>query len=109
MTDSVKRDAFSDVLARAMRTSRRSALLYPSWNRKARLVERAIVFGGADDALDVVLRLGERNVVHELVAVDPGPLAQPVHDAHVAGVVGRQRHGDIPIEFLHEVGEKRHA
>src|SRR5689334_22067057 len=108
MTDSVKREAFSDVLARAMRDLVRSALLYPSCDGWSRLVKHAVVFRSTYNALNVVLRLRKWNVLDELVAVQALPVFHPPHDTHVAGVVGRKREGDAPVELLDQIREKGH-
>ena len=54
-------------------------------------VEHPIVFRRSQDPLDVVLRLGERNVVDELVLVEARALRPPADDPALAGVVARQR------------------
>ena len=59
--------------------------------RAALAVEPPVVLGGAEDPLHVVLRLGERNVVDELVFVEAGALRLPADDAALAGVVAGQR------------------
>ena len=50
-----------------------------------------VVFRGAEDPLHVVLRLGKRDVVDELVLVEPGTLRLPPDDAAVARVVAGKR------------------
>ena len=58
---------------------------------RARTVQAPVVLGGAEDPLHVVLRLGERDVVDELVLVEARPLRLPADDAAFAGVVAGQR------------------
>ena len=71
-------------------------------------VEAAIVFGGPEDALHVVLRLGERDVVDEDVLRHARALALPGRDAVIAGVVGGQREMDA-AEPPDAIGEDRGA
>src|SRR5581483_3123705 len=47
-------------------------------------VQAPVVLGLPHDALHVVLRLGERNVVDPLVGVDAGTLGDPARDAVLA-------------------------
>src|SRR5690242_19249915 len=70
-----------------------------------RTIEEAIVLGGADDALDVVLRLGKWNVVDKLVAADAGPLRAPARYAAFTCVVRRKRRRDIGAEQIEKVRE----
>ena len=67
-------------------------------------VQPPVVLGRAQDALDVVLGLGERDVVHPLVFGKPGPLGLPAHHAVFTGVVGGEHVGRT-AELLHQVGE----
>ena len=74
--------------------------------RRVRPVETAVVLGGAEDPLHVVLRLGKRDVVDELVALEAWLGGNPLRDAARAGVVGRQREVQS-AELLHQIGEVR--
>src|SRR4029450_4469355 len=67
-------------------------------------VEEPIVLGGAKNALDVVLRFGERDVVDEFVFLETGPLSLPSDDAAFAGIVASERVVDA-AELLDEARE----
>ena len=70
---------------------RRRASSSSSVRRASGSVEAPIVLGRAEDLLHVVLRLGKRDVVDELVARDARPLGHPAAHAAVAGVVAGER------------------
>src|SRR6185295_218227 len=72
-------------------------------------IQGPVVLGGAENPLHVILRLRERNVVHELVAVDAAAFRDPLDDPSIARVVGRQRAGHFAVELLYEIGEVSHA
>ncbi len=57
------------------------------WASATLAVQHPVVLRGAQDPLDVVLRLGERDVVDELVLIEPRPLGAPADDPVLAGVV----------------------
>src|SRR5438093_92839 len=59
--------------------------------RRSRSIKPAVILGGTENSLHVVLRLGERNVLDELVLIDARPLRDPAQDPALAGVVARER------------------
>src|SRR5689334_17568077 len=93
MTDSVNELAFCDRRLRLM-----AAIL--AW-RSA--VENAVILGSPDDPLHVVLRLGERNVVDELIAVESRALGQPPDNALWSCVVRGKRRGHVATKSLQEI------
>src|SRR5438093_1131672 len=72
------------------RFRRRRCLDHRPWLRAGLAVQPAVVLGGAENSLHVVLRLGERDVVDELVFLEARPLRLPSHDAALARVVARE-------------------
>src|SRR6476646_6970532 len=86
----------------------RATVLAPGVPISAVAVQAPVVFRRADDALHVVLRLREWDVVDELVTAQARTIAEPADDAILARVVGGERRHDV-AELLHEVLEVRHA
>src|SRR6188508_1705074 len=100
MTDSVKRAAFAEVWGRVMTPVSAVRL---SHEPIGAAVENAVVLRRAEDAFDVVLRFGKRNIVDELIARKARPFGPPLRHTALAGVVGGQRRRGIAVEHLHEI------
>ena len=75
---------------------------------RTRPVQVAVILRRAEDLLHVALRFRKRDVVDELVTIDPGPLGHPSRDAIRPGVVRGQRQMS-GSELADQIGEVRRA
>src|SRR5215212_175959 len=71
-----------------------------SLRRAGSAVEPPIVLGRSENTLHIILRLGKRNIVDELVLVEPRPLRFPADHTALARVVAGKR-VVRPAELLH--------
>src|SRR6187431_1699173 len=101
MTDSVNSAVFWDVRGRMLVSAARFSHGPPGCSA----VQQAVVLRRSENPLHVVLRLGERDVIDELVLFEIGPLGAPAIHPVLACVVGRERRGRIATVATEQIRE----